>query len=178
MTPLNISIDKEIKKMCSKAKEAWLDGQCKEIERTKTTDSKYMHSKISDIAGKRSSSQSGCIKSKHGDVLMDRTDTLNKWAEYTEDLFYDNRGNEPEITKSIEGPVILEAEVEKTIREIGKGKAVGPDSIPVETYEALDKMGIKKLTTLFNDIYVTGNILGHAYLPIHHTPQETGDNRL
>ena len=80
-------IDKEINKMCNNAKEIWLNDQCEEIERKKTTDSKYMHNKIKDIAGQKSSSQSKCIKSKDGEILMNKTDILKRWAEYIEDLF-------------------------------------------------------------------------------------------
>ena len=77
MTQLNINPMTKKIKMCRETKEIWSNGKCEEIERTKTTDSKYMHSKINDIAGKKSSSQSGCIKSKDGDILVDRTDKLN-----------------------------------------------------------------------------------------------------
>ena len=45
---------------------------------------------------------------------MDRTEKLNRWEEYNEDLFYDHKGNHPEVTKPIEGPPILEAEVERS----------------------------------------------------------------
>ena len=62
------------------------------------------------------------------------------------------------ITKPMEGPPILEAEVEYTIKQMNKGKAVGPDMIPVEAYEALHELGIKKLCSLLNNIYDTGNI--------------------
>ena len=151
-------IDNEIKRMCNEAKEAWLNVQCEEIEKTKTTDSKYMHSKINDIANKKSSSQSGCIKSKDGNILMNKTDILKRWTEYIEDLFYDVRKDQQEINKPMEGPPISETEVENAIREMKKGKAVGPDLIPVEAYEALDEWGIKKLTILLNNIYDTGNI--------------------
>ena len=151
-------IDKEIKKKCNEAKEAWLNEQCEEIENAKVTDSKYMHNKINDISNKKASSQNNCIKSKDGKILMNKADILKRWTEYIEELFYDDRGDQLEITKPMEGPPILESEVEKAIKEMNKGKAIGPDLIPVEAYEALDEKGIKKLTTLVNNIYDTGNI--------------------
>jgi hypothetical protein len=151
-------IDNTIKSMCSAAKEVWLNAQCEEIEKSKITDSKYMHRKINDITNKKSTSQSGCIKSKDGNILTNKTDILQRWAEYIDDLFYDVREDQQKITKPMKGPQILEAEVENAIKELKKGKAVGPDLIPVEAYEALDEWGIKKLTMLLNNIYDTGNI--------------------
>ena len=144
--------------MCNEAKEAWLNEQCEEIEKTKTIDSKYMHSKINDITNKKSSSKSGCIKSKDGNILINKTDILKRWADYIEDFFFDVRKDQQEITKPMEGPPILEAEIKNAIKEMKKGKAVGPDLIPIEAYEALDEWAIKKLTILLNNIYDTGNI--------------------
>ena len=46
-----------------------------------------------------------------------------------------------------------------------KGKAVKPDFIPVEAYEALDKRGTKKLTIVLNSIYEIENILRTCLFP-------------
>ena len=89
---------------------------------------------------------------------MEKKDILLRWSEYIEELLYDDRGEKPEIAKPMEGPSILQAEVEKAIKTMMKGKSVGPDSIPVESYEALDKWGVKQLTDLLNTIYNTGEI--------------------
>ena len=40
------------------------------------------------------------------------------------------------------------------LRRTKKGKAVGPDELPVEIWKCMGKMGIKFLTRLFNRILV------------------------
>ena len=51
-----------------------------------------MHSKIKDIKGTKGCTASNCIKAKDGNLLMEREDVLNRWSEYIEDLFQDDRG--------------------------------------------------------------------------------------
>ena len=58
---------------------------------------------------------------------MDKEDVLNRWSEYI-----DNRGERPAIKKNTDGPPILKAEVEAAIRKMKRGKATGPDGIPIE----------------------------------------------
>ena len=108
---LNIDLYKtlntQIKDKCNEAKEQWINEQCKEIENNLTVDSKYMLSKIKDIKGTKGCAASNCIKAKDGNLLMEREDILNRWSEYTEDLFQDDRGEKPIIKKDMDGPPIL-----------------------------------------------------------------------
>ena len=120
-------------------------------------DSKYMHSKIKEVSGKKSCTSTNCIKSKDGTVLMDK-DVLNKWSEYIGGLFKDNRGERPAIKKNTDGPPILKAKVEAAIRKMKRGKATGPDGIPIEIILALEEMGIGMTTKLLNAIYDSGTI--------------------
>ncbi|GFR93126.1 hypothetical protein ElyMa_002634400 [Elysia marginata] len=108
-----------------------------------------MHQKINDIASKKRTAQGGCIKSKGGKILMETSDILERWSEYIQELFYDERY---ETQKPIEGPPILKAEVEKTINDMKNGKAAGPDQIAIELLQALGNWGIDQLTKLLNRI--------------------------
>ena len=110
-------LNKEIKKKCNEAKEKWLNEQCQELENSKFENNKLLHDKIKEISGKRNSTQSSCIKSKEWNILLDKEDILCRWAEYIEELFDDDRGGKPNITKNIEGPPILKAEVENAIKK-------------------------------------------------------------
>ena len=146
-------LNKEVKKKCNEAKEKWINEQCREIEQNQHLDSKYMHSKIKEVSGKQSCTSTNCIKSKDGTVLMDKEDVLNRWSEYIGELFKDNRGERPAIKKNTDGPPILKAEVEAAIRKMKRGKAIGPDGIPIEIILALEEMGIGMTTKLLNAIY-------------------------
>ena len=85
------TLTKNIKKKCNEAKEKWINDQCLEIEIKQNSDSKYIHDKLKDVSGKRTCSSSGCIKSKDGSILIDKADVLNRWSEYIEELFDDER---------------------------------------------------------------------------------------
>lgn len=152
------TLNKEIKRMCKEAKENWLNEQCEELENNKNKNNKLLHEKIREISGKKNSTQSSCIKSKEGNILLDKEDILCRWAEYIEELFDDDRGEKPNLNKPIEGPPILKDEVENAIKKMKHGRAPGPDNIPVEIYDALGEMGIEEITKLVNKIYDTGKI--------------------
>ncbi|GFO39078.1 endonuclease-reverse transcriptase [Plakobranchus ocellatus] len=120
-------------------------------------DSKFMHAKIKDVSGKKiKCSSPGCITSKDGTMLMEKMEILNRWSEYVEDLFKDDRCEKPKIKNNIEGPTILKEEVEAAIKKMKNGKATGPDNIPVEIIKALDNLGIDLTTKLLNAIYDSG----------------------
>ncbi|GFO06913.1 endonuclease-reverse transcriptase [Plakobranchus ocellatus] len=118
-----------------------------------------VNAKIKDVSGKKiKCSSPGCIKSKDGAMLMEKKEILNRWSEYVEDLFKDDRCKNPKIKKKIEGQIILKEEVEAEIKKMENGKATGPDNIPVEIIKALDNLGINLTTKLFNAIYDSGTI--------------------
>ena len=97
-------IDKEIIKKCSEAKEKRLNEQCSEIENKLTVNSKYAHKKIDEITMKTRYIISDCIKSKSGIILRGERGITNRWSEYIEELFNDNRTSKPNIKKNIGGP--------------------------------------------------------------------------
>ena len=151
-------LNTQIKDKCNEAKEQWINEQCKEIENNLTVDSKYMHSKIKDIKGTKGCTASDCVKAKDGNLLMEREDVLNRWSEYIEDLFQDDRSEKPIIKKDMDGRPILKEEVSAAIRKMKHGKAVGPDNIPIEVFAVLEDIGIDFLTKLLNSIYDSGKI--------------------
>ncbi|GFO13421.1 endonuclease-reverse transcriptase [Plakobranchus ocellatus] len=136
-----------------------------------------MHAKIKDISGKKiKCSSPGCINSKDGITIMEKKEILNRWSEYVEDLFKDDRckkpniekkkeilnrwseyvkelfkddkWKKPNIEKNIEGSSIFKEEVEAAIKKMKNGKAIGPDNIPVDIVKALDNLGIDLTTKL------------------------------
>ena len=48
---------------------------------------------------------------------MEREDVLNRWSDYIEDLFQDDRGEKPIIKKDMDRPPILKEEVSAAIRK-------------------------------------------------------------
>ena len=146
-----------IEAKCIKEKEKWLNNKCTEIEAKKYTDAHKMHSNICKITGRRGCTSSGCIKSKSGEIIMEKAQVLQRWTEYIKELYEDDRHKEkPGIKKDMQGPRILKAEIEKAINHMKNNKVTGPDEIAVEQIKGLREFGIEKLTLILNEIYDSG----------------------
>ena len=66
--------------------------KCEEIESCRNTDAKNIHRKIKEMAGGKSCSSSGCIKSKERAVLFKKENTWQRCTQYTGELFLDDQG--------------------------------------------------------------------------------------
>ena len=117
-----------------------------------------MHKRIKDLTGAKTCSSSGCIRSKDGTIITEKYDILERWNEYIEELFRDNRRGKPKIRKNIDGPKILQSELRAAVSRMKGNKARGPDGLVIEMIKALDDFGIEKLTIMANEIYDTGKI--------------------
>ena len=124
----------------------------------KNNESGVVHRKIKEITGFKGCSSSGCIRSKDGEVIIEKNKILERWTEYISDLFAGDRGSKPEIRKSIEGPEILTSEVRAAPQEMKRNKAAGPDDIVTEMIVALEDFGIEELTEVLNEVYDSGEI--------------------
>ena len=115
-----------------------------------------MHARIREISGKRICSAPGCLKSREGNIIMEKEKILERWSEYISELYHDERGDKPPIKKNFDGPPIMKDEVRKAVKSMKKGKAAGPDKITVEMIESLVEFGIDMLTDFLNAIiYMT-----------------------
>ena len=153
-----VQIHKQIKLKCKEAKEGWANNKCKYIEEMSDKHQvKQMFNEISQMTQKKKIA-SGCIKSKDGEVLFETDKILKRWTEYVEELFYDDRPENP-IIDFLQGPDIIKAEVESALKQMSSGKAKGVDNIPTESLRALNDTGVLTLTRLCNDMYKT------AYIP-------------
>ena len=130
-----MSLDKTIKINCRKAKEEWLNEKCAKIEKMKNTDTAGMHKMIKKIAGQKTCSSTGCIKSKDGAIVMEKDKVLQRWTEYIAEVFHDNRGEKPIIRKNMEEPEILKSGVRAAMSKM-RNKSAGPDEIVVELVTA------------------------------------------
>ena len=147
----------KIKKKCKEAKESFLSEKCDRIENlSNANQSRDLHREVKELVGdKKSSSMRGNIRSKDGTLLSEKEKVLSRWKEYIGELFDDNRQEQPNI-ENLDGPPILNLEVEFAIRNTSDGKAPGEDGIVTEMWKALGDFAIDKVTVLFSKIYSTG----------------------
>ena len=93
------------------------------------------------------------IKDENGNNMVNSEAVLKRWKEFFEKLMNEENNREP---RTEEPEVVNEEvncvsrEVKNALRRIKKGKAVGPDDLPVEVWKCMGEMGIKFLTRLLN----------------------------
>jgi len=97
------------------------------------------------------------VKDSNDKVLTDTVEVLERWRGYCEDLY---RESEPEAPPSLTPPSLgsaayepepLKHEVEQALGAIQKGKACGPDEVPIE----LLQNGGPELITALHQLIVT-----------------------
>ena len=96
------------------------------------------------------------IKDKNGRILTREHDIKIRWKEYFENLLNEEnprsvRGDGVPVERQV--PSISRREVIRTLAKMKKGKAVGPDGIPVEVWRCLGEEGMDILWDLFTKIY-------------------------
>lgn len=170
-------IHKLITRKIKVAKERWMEERCEEIEELQRKHDEYaIHKKIKEINYKHQKHNNNySLRSSENRVLYEKDDVKKEWQAYIEQLFEDDRTQQPQITIKEPGLPILKIEVEHAIRQTKSNKAPGPDRIPVEFFKLIDENNLKTLTNVFNHIYNTGNIPRNWYvskfIPIPKTKQ-------
>ena len=97
------------------------------------------------ILGKqRYCSTGGYVKGKDNSIIMDTGRMLERWLEYIEELFDENREGTPEIHRAIDGPPIVPFEVRTAIKKMKRNRTPGPGGIATELIKPLDDFGIIK----------------------------------
>jgi hypothetical protein len=107
----------------------------------------------------RDINQIKCIKDGT-DQLLVRDEIKDRWREYFDRLF---NGEDENPTIELDGSFddtnkrfvrrIQEAEIEEALKRMKRGKAMGPDGIPIEVWRCLGARAIVWLAKLFNLIF-------------------------
>ena len=93
------------------------------------------------------------LRDENGNVMLNSEAVLKRWEEYFEKLMNEENNRDPrtEEAKVVNEEVnCVSREVKNALRRMKKGKAVGPDELPVEVWKCMGKMGMQFLTRLFN----------------------------
>ena len=94
------------------------------------------------------------IKDENGNVMVNSEAVLKRWKEYFEKLMNEENNREPRIEEvevvNEEVICVSREEVKNAVRRMKKGKAVGPDELPLEIWKCMGEIEIKFLTRLFN----------------------------
>ena len=144
-------LNKRIQQECRKAKDNWLNHKCRMIE-ISGLNNKEAHEEIRLLSGKkRKTNSNNCIKNKEGQLLFETKQIQDRWCQYIEELFDDERPRIPSPSNN-DGPQILACEIENALKKMKDGKAHGEDGITTEMLKILEGTAIEKLTDPFNNI--------------------------
>ena len=154
------NLNRTIHRKCRQARDEWMDERCAEVEDLEKRDQAIMYSKVKEVIGKKNYNRNIAIRKSDGRIAMDIGEVKERWSEYVGELYHDERPDPSEIEiEDNEGPTIMRDEVRSAMASMKTGKAVGSDGIAVEILEALGEFAIDKLTSLFQRIYESGNII-------------------
>ena len=140
------------KKAVAMAKGCAYDNLYARLETKKGEKELYRLARQRDRAGK-DVQHVRVIKDKNGNMMVNSEAVLNRWKEYFEKLMNEENNRDP---RTEEAEVVKEEincvsrEVKNAVRRMKKGKAVGPDELPVEVWKCIGEMGIKFSNRLFN----------------------------
>ena len=112
--------NKKIKQTCNEANEKYFNEECGVIERFYNLTPKEAHQKIKTITRKfKSTSISGCLKSKSGEILLEEDEILERSKEYIEEMYGDpERTTKPfEFVATLSDPAIMKSEIEFALRK-------------------------------------------------------------
>ena len=99
----------------------------------------------------------GTVKDRNGKDLTEAGDIIQRWQEYTEELYrkdLHDPDNHAGVITHLE-PDILESEVKWALGSITTNKASGGDGIPVELYQILKDDAVKVLHSICQKIRKT-----------------------
>ena len=150
-------LKQEIQRLCRYRKNEYMNDKCAEIERLEATHNPLLYKKIKEFTYKRCS-HARTIKDKDGNLLNEPTEIIERWAQYVEELYDDNRDTPNDNMETQEVCMITELEVKTVIRKLTRNKATGADNIPAEFLQTLGEKGIQAITKLMNKIYNNGKI--------------------
>jgi hypothetical protein len=116
------------------------------------------------MTGRHKKRQATILKNDNNEIIMGTEDKLERWKEYIQTLFDDDRPCSPPSTDNRineKGPEITKEEVIHAVKPQKDGKATGPDNINVEILKLIadnESKSLDLITALFNKIYDTGKI--------------------
>ena len=133
-----------------------------------------MHEKTNNFTNKKNTKkQASGIMNKDGKLHFEQEDISKRCiVEYISNLYNDKRDDMPTFPIT-SGEKFLKEEVQRVIKSMKDGKAMGTDKISTEMLRALDEENLDSLTQLCNIIYDSGKIPTGMEQSIFVTNQKT-----
>jgi exonuclease III len=156
--------DKEVKSRCRADKKLWVENKLVQAEEAAgRNDSKTLYRIVKDLSGKAAPRIP--VSGADGKPLKSQEQEAKRWKQYFQDIL-----NCPEPTEvhdfsgdcinalDISTEDITIEEVVKAIKKLKNGKAAGVDGIQAELLKYGGDELVRRITTLCNHIWTTGDI--------------------
>ena len=160
--PKTIDIKRTIRTEMKMAKETWVQIQCLEVEACfRKNNSKKAYQLVKDLTTEKQG-KSTTIQDKSGKCLTEENEILNRWTEYSSDLYnYETDGDPivfdcPQIPKWRASLYSTISDGSSSQSALKMGKSAGVDNIPAELVQAGEEAMVYILTTICNNIWKTG----------------------
>ena len=133
--------DKKVKMRMLKAKGDWISNQCNGIEQNlQANNAKKAYQVVKELNSNKQG-RLNTILDKNGKCLIESKDILNRWTEYSADLYsYRVTGDIKNLKTSLRTDTdnfpVLREEVEEAVKFLKKRKPAGIDNIPEELVHA------------------------------------------
>ena len=98
---------KEVRRRCEEAKECWLNEKYQTIDLLQSRAPNAIYKNIEELVGRKQGVSTVCLKTKNGDIIMDREKILERWSEYIQELFDDERKDIKVMKNNFAGPSIM-----------------------------------------------------------------------
>ena len=144
-----------------KAKENWTSDQCNNIEQNLEANNAKKACQVVKGLTNNKQGRLNTILDKNGKCLTDPKIILNRWTEYTADLYSyrptsDIKKLNTSLTTDTDNLPVLREEVEETVKFLKNGKAADIDNIPAELVHAVGKAMINTLHVICQKIWEIG----------------------
>ena len=116
--------------------------KCSETEKIEKNEPRSMAQRLRELSWKKVPSNSTVIKDRHGNILTDRDEVLQRWKECVEELYDDRRQQKPNYNLEEQSLPNLKEEVVKAVKIIQWQKSEGSDGFEIEVVEAAGEFGI------------------------------------
>ena len=157
MSKSHTYLNAEFQRIARRDKKAFLNDQCKEIEKNNRMGKPIdLFKKIRDTKG-TFPAKMGSIKERNVMDITESEDIKQRLQEYTEELYkkdFHDTDNHDGVSTRLE-PDILECEVRWALGSITKNKTGGGDGIPVELFQILKDDAVKVLHSICQQIWKT-----------------------
>lgn len=157
-------IKNKITEECRKAKNNWLEENCKEIEYCLSkNNADRAYNKVKSLQTTLST-RSNIVKDKQGNILFENDKVSERWKEYMEELYEGEEiqeddkyiEKEKDVNPDELGPPITRDEFNFAMRNLSEKKATGVDEIPAEILKNIDDNTKDELFRILKQCYQTG----------------------